>query len=614
MKCTKMMVDFQIHDGWVFQATDAGKETRLNALESFEALRNSRQIVPKIQEELAYLQLSIDEADDGIVNLKAMAMLRNAQVSLYSLTEGTDYVCNEFFWIPLNPVSVEEACKLMREANIEGLGPLNFWQQMFLTVQGKRLNPPIQSELRNNTDNLLHSSVIKLDGVIPYPYQEVGFQWLAWLRAAGIGGLLGDEMGLGKTLQIIMLLESEIRANRGPNLVVCPPSLLENWRREILKFAKRDTWVHQGPRRFLEPQKLAEEPFVITSYETLRRDQLFLKEIPWNVIAVDEAQYIKNHSSLRAQAIKSLKKKIGIAVTGTPIENSLRDLWSICDFVVPDLLGTYSWFESNYLDNDSSAERLREIIGPVILRRRISEVADDLPEITIKDVALDAPIEIVKMYRENQRLRTQGYIETFALLTRLRQNCCHLSTDDNNSASTISGKFEYLKDALDELSANDHKAIIFVPFTRAIQIIQDWYQSNFSGNCIGIINGATPISERQNIIDSFSSSSVPGILIMNPKAGGVGLNITAANHVFHFSPGWNPAVIDQASARSYRRGQQLPVTIHNLFYINSVEEYMNNRLTDKRKLADLALRDQNSTPDLNELLEALALAPEFKND
>ena len=417
-------------------------------------------------------------------------------------------------------------------------------------------------------------------------------------------------MGLGKTLQLIMVLVSEINSGRKPNLVICPPSLLENWRRELLKFANISPHIHQGKERNFNQGFLANQEVVLISYDSLRTDHHYLDQIDWNLIGVDEAQYIKNPTSKRTLAVKSLKKKCGIAITGTPIENRIQDLWSILDFTCEGLLGEQIWFEANFEEDSHAINELKATIKPILLRRRVREVAKDLPDLTVKPVILEMPNRLYDEYRSLSLTPAADKREAAGRFMRKRKTCNHiLDSQAEFIPDEDDGKMQYLRDSFETMSGSGLKGLVFVPFTSALIGLESWFKYSFKEIFVDHINGATPIAERQSVIDKFSKFEGGGVLLLNPKAGGVGLNITAANHVFHFSPDWNPAVMDQASARSFRRGQGLPVTIHNMCYSGTVEEDMYQRLDEKRNLSEDALEGSGRMPTLEELNIALARMP-----
>lgn len=605
-----MSTDYELKQNQLWFLVD-GTSQKATAIEAHAFLATLKDSPIKVVDVLCPIVLKLDvDKESGETVLSAKVRSRNASISIDSLDESLDYVCTNEVWLPIQKNSLKDILELFHEADIVNLGTLNYSQELYVSIQGKRLNPPLEINALPKREIAEVNGVPKLINATPYPYQVDGFHWLTWLGSAGVGGILGDEMGLGKTMQIIMLLEHEISRNRTPNLIVCPPSLMENWRREIEKFIGRKAVVHHGTQRIFNRDELLNIEILITSYDAVRRDELILGQIEWNLIALDEAQYIKNEASQRHSSVKKLKKQFGVAVSGTPIENRLSDLWSLADFVIPGVLGTSEWFASKFSDDEASAEELRDIVSPIILRRRVSEVAKDLPPVTLKPVALELAGELASQYSEEVKANKNEKRAIFALISKLRQLCCHvLEINQLSIVEPTSGKFEYLFDTLEELFANDHKAIVFAPFTTTIKDIEKWFQKKFPDNQVHTLFGETPISERQIMVDRFTADLNPGILIMNPKAGGVGLNITTANHVIHFAPDWNPAVMDQASARSFRRGQALPVTIHNLFYADSVEEYMYERLNTKRRLSETALSHTDEMPTVEELMKALERVP-----
>jgi len=589
--------------GLVYKTSSEGVISDLSVDESYNFASNNPEI--KVFEELYQLNLRIVDS-----RLIAEINLNNEKLQMTEIKALNDYFCDGKYWLPLNKGSVYEVKEILKEAELSDIGELSFRQKLYLSVQGKRLIPPLDDSNMSQLEEISEQKTPSLAFGEPYEYQKTGFKWLRWLLSAGVGGLLGDEMGLGKTLQIIMLIESELIEGNLPNLIVCPPSLLENWKREIKLFINRDVVIHQGANRMLDKNYISRTPIVIASYDAIRKDELLLNQIEWNLIAADEAQYLKNSNSLRSTALKSIPKKIGIAVTGTPIENSLEDIWAITDFTAKGLLGDKDWFLRSFSDDEFGAHKLRQLITPILLRRLVVDVAKDLPEIRYKQVPLNCSLKLSRSYIDirNEGLRNNGAI--FAIISKLRQLCSHtLDINSNNDTLEHELKFEYLQNNLQELSQGDFKAILFAPFNDSIQLIYSWYKYNFPNNFIGTLTGSTKIPERQKLIDEFSNTNCAGLLILNPKAGGVGLNITTANHVFHFAPDWNPAVMDQASARSYRRGQKLPVTIHNMFYTNTIEEYMYQILENKRNLAGTALLDQDIVPTKDELLNALKNIP-----
>ena len=605
------MSNLQIHNYQLCEIDEEGMVVNtLTAEDSFEIIKGGKLNNISVQEEFEDIHLVVLEKE-GVLFIEAHVATDTGEIAIKSLSDCPTYLINEKTWIPISPGSVAEAIELLLDVDVSDVGIISIHQAMFFYIHGRRIRPAVRHEWNYSAvTSPSDLTPLPVMSVTPYQYQKQGFEWLSWLKSAGVGGLLGDEMGLGKTLQIIMLLQQEINIGNFPNLVVCPPSLLENWKREVQRFIGVEVYVHQGSNRKFDRQNFEKQKIVVISYDSVRRDYLYLKQVNWNVIAVDEAQYIKNPESQRAISLMQLPKKMGVAVTGTPIENSLDDLWSLMNFSCEGLLGTRDWFKSNFEDRPEGLQDLRRTIKPLILRRRVAEVATDLPAISIQDIPFSFPEEMLEEYLSVDIGQSKSYTDAFRRISKQRKVSNHLSESlQTNYFASKSGKLEYLQNTLLELELSKSKAIIFAPYTKTINELIRWSREKFQVSFVESIYGATAIQDRQSIIDQFTLYDGFGLLIMNPKAGGVGLNITTANHVFHFSPDWNPAVIDQANARVFRRGQTKPVTVHNLFYAGSIEEYMIERLEMKRELSENALQNTSMTPTLEELNEALKRRP-----
>jgi SNF2 family DNA or RNA helicase len=451
--------------------------------------------------------------------------------------------------------------------------------------------------------------------VEPYAYQKTGIRWLGFLAGQGVGCILADEMGLGKTLQIVGTLLSEANAGRHANLVVCPATLLENWRREITRFAPAlRCLVHAGSRRTGRQSELSAIDVVVASYETVVADIFLYRSISWNLVVLDEAQNIRNPSARRTLRCKELPRRVGIAVTGTPMENRLLDLWSIADFAVPGYLGTQEHFESVRDETQESAKELEPLVSAIMLRRLVSEVAKDLPERIDVPVplALDQVSAVAYEEIREEAARTSAAPGLTALV-RLRLFCSHPWAAgkflDTRDPVACSPKLERCLEILEEIVAAGEKALVFTSYNETSDLIQQTIMDRF-GIPVRQINGALPVPERQPLVDTFAATAGAAVLVLNPKAGGTGLNITAANHVIHFNLEWNPAVEDQASARSHRRGQQRPVTVHRLYYVDTVEQVISERMERKRQLAANAVIGASGTEDdLADIVKALQRSP-----
>ena len=441
-----------------------------------------------------------------------------------------------------------------------------------------------------------------------FPYQAQGVLWMHKALKSSGGLILTDEMGLGKTIQIISLLLLDPPNSFTPALIVAPTTLLKNWERELVKFAPSLTHcIHHGALRSGFYKTFQNYNIIITSYSTVSEDMVMFSAFEWRYLICDEAQAIKNPSSERRININSLRRKFAIPMTGTPVENSLMDLWSLTDFAIPGLLGSEDQFETNFPDDEEAAKKLSGITDPIVLRRRVADVAGDLPE----RIDIPVPLMLDKLHAEEYCYIRQAAFEEYkkagglVAAGRLQMFCTHPWLQGSNSDATndnqilnsdsampfINPKLERTKEILLEAFGNQRKVLIFVNYNKCGELIKRMldHRSDLYWNAI---NGSTPANDRQKICDEFEAFDGDACLVLNPRAAGAGLNITAATVVIHFSPFWNPAHELQASARAYRRGQDHPVTIYMLFYEQTLEEVMIERAELRRNLGDEALTDQ----------------------
>ncbi|MBC5763764.1 DEAD/DEAH box helicase [Ramlibacter albus] len=446
-----------------------------------------------------------------------------------------------------------------------------------------------------------------------YPYQAEGVGFLRRMCDQSIGCVLADEMGLGKTLQIIALLCNEAIQRRRPSLIVAPATLLENWRREIASFAPSlSVYVHRGSDRHGIASRLLGADLTLVSYETAVRDEPLLSEISWNVVALDEAQNIKNPAAQRTASVKRLPRRVGIAITGTPLENRIDDLWSIVDFALPRLLGDLDAFRREFADQLADAERVGLLVAPVLLRRRVREVANDLPE----RVDIAQPLELESPWAEmyealRKQIQTEyGRAGALVALGKLRIFCANPSSATNELPRDIEfPKVTRLLEILEEVFALGEKALIFTSYLDVADRLAEAITAMDASAFVATIDGRLSVERRQPTVDEFFAFSGAGVLLLNPKAAGVGLNITAANHVIHYNPEWNPALTDQATARAYRRRQAKGVTVHHLYYVNTVESVIVERASFKRLLAGEAVTGHGGEIEPEALARALQVSP-----
>ncbi|MFI8519834.1 SNF2-related protein [Streptomyces sp. NPDC085481] len=455
-------------------------------------------------------------------------------------------------------------------------------------------------------------------------YQLRGLGWLHRMTSLGLGGCLADDMGLGKTITLIALhLHRQTDpASAGPTLVVCPTSLMGNWQREIERFAP-GTPVRRfhGPARELDG--LAGGEFVLTTYGTMRLDAPRLAERSWGLVVADEAQHVKNPYSATARALRTIGGRARVALSGTPVENNLSELWAILDWTTPGLLGGLGAFRRRYASaveggrDPGAAERLAALVRPFLLRRRKSDpgIAPELPPKTETDRTVALTKEQAGLYEavvretlaaiaEADGMERRGLV--VKLLTGLKQICNHpaqyLKEDPGGERTRIegrSGKLELLDELLDTILAEDAGVLVFTQYVRMARLLEEHLAAR--GVRTQFLHGGTPVAAREAMVARFQSGEVP-VFLLSLKAAGTGLNLTRAGHVVHYDRWWNPAVEAQATDRAYRIGQTQPVQVHRLIAEGTIEDRIARMLERKRELADAVLGSGEAA--LTELTDA----------
>lgn len=460
------------------------------------------------------------------------------------------------------------------------------------------LNDPVGDKIVAAQDETAVESLVK---ATLRPYQRRGLAWLRTVAHHRCGALLADDMGLGKTLQAIALLAS--RSGTRPHLVVCPTSVVGNWARELERFAPDLQVVrHHGPSRDTTGV-FPECAVVITSYSLLLRDVDILSPLDWDVIVLDEAQQIKNQSSQTAKAARRLPATTRVALTGTPMENRLSELWSIMDFVNPGILGSFSRFNKRFaepIENRHDARvtaRLRKIVSPYLLRRLKSEVATDLPAKQESIVACTLTAEQAKLYKDAvSEWMNHGFGSGIArhgrilkLLTQLKQICNHPAQYHRTSESLAgrSGKLSRATEMLSEAVNEGHQSLVFTQYKAMGDLLVSHLSAELDLAEVPFLHGGVSGPRRDAMVAEFQSGGKPPpIMIVSLKAGGTGLNLTAATHVLHYDRWWNPAVEDQATDRAHRIGQTRPVDVYKLVTGGTLEERIADLLERKRSLVE----------------------------
>ena len=451
------------------------------------------------------------------------------------------------------------------------------------------------------------------------PYQFRGYSWLAFLRQWGIGACLADDMGLGKTVQTLALIQHDLeqvgeevegRKEIKPVLLVCPTSVINNWKKEASRFTPEiSVMVHHGTSRKKEEEFKKEamsHTIVISSYGLLQRDAKFLKGVSWAGVVLDEAQNIKNPETKQAKAARALDSDYRIALTGTPVENNVGDLWSIMEFLNPGFLGSQAGFKRNFFipiqaeRDQEAARKLKEITGPFILRRlkTDSSIISDLPEkmemktyctLTKEQASLYAAVleDIEEAMQEAEEgIQRKGII--LSALSRLKQVCNHPAQflKDNSGIPGRSGKLARLTEMLDVILENGEKALVFTQFAEMGKMLKEHLQESFGCEVL-FLHGGVPRKQRDRMLERFQEGKeyLP-IFILSLKAGGTGLNLTGANHVFHFDRWWNPAVENQATDRAFRIGQTKNVEVHKFICAGTLEEKIDEIIERKVQVAE----------------------------
>ncbi|MCB9272671.1 MAG: DEAD/DEAH box helicase [Lewinellaceae bacterium] len=454
------------------------------------------------------------------------------------------------------------------------------------------------------------------------PYQLEGFQWLQRCADWGVGACLADDMGLGKTVQALAVLAS--RATLGPALVVAPASVCRNWVAETIRFAPQlEPVLFSESERETVIKNAKKGQLLIVTYDLMAREEKLFTERQWATVLLDEAQAIKNSATKRSETAMALQAGFKIAMTGTPIENHLGELWNLFQFLNPGLLGSLGQFNERFTlpiekyGNENRREQLRRLVHPFILRRRKDEVLKELPEKTEITLTVELPPEERAFYEalrrnaleklaetEEDAAAGQQHLRILAEIMRLRRAACHPALADANAGFTHSAKLQLFAEIVDDLLENGHKALVFSQFVDHLKILEKHLKSKKIS--YQYLDGSTPGKKRQEAIDAFQSGQ-GDLFLISLKAGGTGLNLTAADYVIHTDPWWNPAVEDQATGRAHRIGQHRPVTAYRLIAAQTIEEKILQLHAHKRGLADslLAGADMSARLSAEELMDLL---------
>jgi len=557
----------------------------------------------------------VEGSDSPRFRFKLQSDIGIIETSVESLKN--DYLIYRDYWIPTDRSQVEPILKTIQEIGITENSSVSLGKLYRFVSYMRDLGVEVQENANLSNFKVDSSKVTSISLKLPlYEYQTHGVSWLCALMQQEIGGILADEMGLGKTAQAFGLIKHGIDRGLNNMLVVAPAALVFNWSREIRKFVPDlPHYLHIGSERIFRADELSNQGLVIVSYDLLVRDSANFKKVSWDMVICDEAQSLKNPTSRRHQVVSELNSNCKFMVTGTPIENRLLDLWSLVNIIRPGLLGNKRAFQSLIEDSPTDARKLSHFASPLILRRIVQQVAKDLPEKVVIEEAIAGTEQFIQIYEEVRRESLSKPNNVLATMTKLTQLCCYPRLVDNTYSDPQDAKIVRLLEILSNVKeSGNQKAIVFTTFTESIDLLKSIISRQLAPNFISVIDGRIPPRNRLAVIEAFEGVDGFAVLCIHPSAGGVGLNITAANHVIHFNRQWNPALEAQATARAYRRGQDKTVFEYLMYYVGTIEQYISDTLARKVALAEEGTSQsvlEGSEKDIN---AALSLSPIFSTN
>jgi SNF2 family DNA or RNA helicase len=525
-------------------------------------------------------------------------------------------------WVELRPDQIQQAIKFWEKRR--GAGELSLQEALRIALSLEPTSPaaglPVTEVVADGwLDDLMQQMTGGKITPLPAPgefhgtlrpYQSAGLSWLAFLRQWGLGACLADDMGLGKTIQVIALLLHERAAGDGkrPALLICPTSVVGNWQRELARFAPdlRTLAYHGAARKQVNlAEQAAQHDIVISSYALLHRDEKHLAEVKWGDVILDEAQNIKNPGTKQAQAARKLDAQWRAALTGTPVENRLAELWSIFQFLNPGYLGSQKDFQERFArpieraSDPTATQRLKALVGPFILRRVKTDpsVISDLPDknemkvycnLTKEQATLYQAVvrDSIKRIEEADGIERRGLV--LAMMMKLKQVCNHPAQflGDGSAVPGRSGKLARLTEMLDEVRSVRERALVFTQFAEMGTLLKGYLQELLNDEVL-FLHGGTPAKARDKMVERFQNDpNGPLVFILSIKAGGTGLNLMRANHVFHFDRWWNPAVENQATDRAFRIGQTRNVQVYKYLCAGTFEEKIDDMIERKKALAE----------------------------
>ncbi|HEY0584322.1 MAG TPA: DEAD/DEAH box helicase [Chloroflexota bacterium] len=609
-----------------------GLDTRLNVRLRLRGGRNPSAPDPSKTDGLGLLSFNSVVNYDWQLSLGDQPLTRDEFEMLAQLKEPLVQLRGR--WVDVRPDQIERALAFIQkhqagemnlaEALSTALAPTALDGVPIVAVEASGWVEALLEDVRQGTRIDIAEEPPGFEGTLR-GYQKRGVAWLATLQHYNLGALLADDMGLGKTAQLIALL---LQRGQRPTLVICPTSVVGNWRHELARFAPGfRVLVHHGAGR-AAAEELAEaaneHDVVLSTYSLLHRDEASLARVAWDGVVLDEAQNVKNASTRAAQAARAMPARWRVALTGTPVENRLADLWSIFQVINPGYLGSAEEFRREFAlpierasDADATA-RLKSLTAPFILRRLKTDktVITDLPDkqemkvycsLTREQATLYEAVlqDTIRQIADSEGMQRRGLV--LSLLTRLKQVCNHpaLLLHDGSPLHGRSGKLARLGEMLEEVIASDERALVFTQYAEMGRLLQNFLRETLDREVL-FLHGGTPVRAREQMVRDFQDGAAP-VFLLSLKAGGTGLNLTRANHVFHFDRWWNPAVENQATDRAFRIGQTRNVQVHKYVCAGTFEETLDDLIERKVALAQSivgtseAWITEMSTDDLRQL-------------
>jgi len=543
---------------------------------------------------------------------------------LLETSEGLAFIKNK--WVPVDHEKLQQVLAAYDNAREMGQNGLSLRDAMRLQLNPEQAinDPGIAADLSVSSGEWLASVVEKLKnpGLVDHippgkgfnatlrDYQQKGLNWLCFLDSLNFGACLADDMGLGKTVQVLAFL-SALKKDKGASLLIIPASLISNWISEIEKFFPGLRWFvahpgYSGPDAaakspsYMSSHELNSLDLVITTYALAQKYE-WLMDYQWHYVILDEAQAIKNPGTKQTGAVKKLTSRNRIIMSGTPVENRISDLWSLFDFLNPGLLGNkteFGKFSKHLKNNPEGYARLRKIVSPYVLRRLKTDktVVSDLPEkvemktyagLSKKQVVLyqKAVADLEKYIEITEGIQRKGVV--LSSLMKFKQLCNHPDqfTGSGEFKEIDSGKFQRLREICETIYEKRERVLVFTQFKEMTEPLRDFLEKIFHRNGM-VLHGSVAVAKRKQVIDQFQSNEYCPFMILSLKAGGVGLNLTKANHVIHFDRWWNPAVENQATDRAFRIGQKKNVVVHKFVTKGTIEEKIDQMLENKKELSD----------------------------